>query len=305
MIIPTFPYPLREFRPGIISLQDYLALPDCYSFIQIQTFSSFEKAFQLIESDFDDRLYDYKEQQGIKEDPQFEVLEHFSNEIDNYRHLVFTIPLVKSPYKGYMMHLLQQVIGFTSRDLYDDDFRKNIIEEYDIKTFESWVDEEAVYVITLEMGYRNIIASPIKKLNELSKLCCSFNIEERDLIEQHCIKRGPKFVDLIERFFSSHNDCIDFFVNSGGRMVASDDGRSLAKLERNSPSKWTYTLQWEDGKYVGDYVKPFKPTYENFIQFNIGSKLLADQLRYYIWKMDPALVLRSNPNAFGSLTFKE
>ncbi len=209
-------------------MQDYFALPECYSFVQIQTVYSYEEAFQQIESDFEDRLYDYKEQQDIKEDPEFEVLEHFVSEIDNYRHLVFTIPLLKSPYKGYMMHLLQQVIGFLSYDLYHDDFRENIIYEYDLKTFESWFDEEAVYVITFEMGYRNIIASPINNLGELSKLYCSFSFEDRDMIEDHCIKRGPKYIDLKERFFSSHNDCIDFFVNSGGRIVASDDGKSFA-----------------------------------------------------------------------------
>ena len=63
-----------------------------------------------------------------------------------------------------------------------------------------------------------------------------------------------------------------------------------------------YKLTWSaDGKFIGDYVKPFRASLDNIKTFNDGCKILADRLTIYIETGNVDLV-SSEPPAFGELT---
>lgn len=59
--------------------------------------------------------------------------------------------------------------------------------------------------------------------------------------------------------------------------VANDDGSCFASLEKGV-GKWTYILEWHDGKFVGEHLKPFRPSKENLEKFNNGCRGIANQL---------------------------
>jgi hypothetical protein len=47
-------------------------------------------------------------------------------------------------------------------------------------------------------------------------------------------------------------------------------------------------LHWlKDGKYLGDYLKPFEPTIENIEIFNKGCKIVAERMEIYIQTNNP------------------
>ena len=111
--------------------------------------------------------------------------------------------------------------------------------------------------------------------------------------------------NLIETFFSEPEEAIDFFVRLQKKGMASDDGKCIAMLEKvklpNSEIPgYKYVLSYEN-KYIGDYLKFFKPTCENIDQFNKGCKILAERLEIYIETNDLSKI-PENPPAFGDLT---
>jgi len=297
MLLPAYPHTLHQFRPGIIPLQDYLALPDCYEFISIDILSSLEEAFKLVEEDFDNEFNSFKEDNSILEDPGFEILSNYCEDLYCNRFLLIDPSILESEKAANFIYLLSNVICFNKSDI-------NVYDEEDRNEIYEWMMEgEQFLLIKLEINQRDIIQSPILKLKETIQFYENLTHVERKEIEPGGYHLGPKYIDLIDRFFFDHNDCISFFVNAEKKIIASNNGKCLATLERTSPQKWTYTLGWEDGKYVGEYIIPFKPSYENFIKFNIGSKILGDQLRYYIWKGNHKLIPLYN-NIFADLTYK-
>lgn len=111
--------------------------------------------------------------------------------------------------------------------------------------------------------------------------------------------------NLIETFFTEPEEAIDFFVRLQKKGMASDDGKCIAMLEKvqlpNTEGRvYKYVLSYEE-KYIGDYLKYFKPTRENINRFNEGCKILAERLEIYIETNDLSQV-PENPPAFGDLT---
>lgn len=75
----------------------------------------------------------------------------------------------------------------------------------------------------------------------------------------------------------------------------------MAILEKKDEC-FLYTLNWlKNGKYIGDYVKPFRETKENIDTFNEGCKILAERLEIYIDTNDVSKVPDDFP-AFKHLT---
>ena len=107
--------------------------------------------------------------------------------------------------------------------------------------------------------------------------------------------------DLIETFFIDQDDYLKFLVGLKERTIANDDATCFATLKKQDGC-YLYTLTWlKDGKYIGDYVKPFRATKENLEIFNEGCKILAERLEIYIESNDINKVPNDFP-AFRSLT---
>ena len=106
--------------------------------------------------------------------------------------------------------------------------------------------------------------------------------------------------NLIESFFSTPDEYLDFLLRLKRRVQASKDGKCVATLEKMDGGYYKYELSY-GGKYIGDYVKIFRATLENINQFNEGCKILAERLEIYIETNDTSKV-PENPPAFGDLT---
>ncbi|MBE6462566.1 MAG: hypothetical protein E7005_02265 [Alphaproteobacteria bacterium] len=111
--------------------------------------------------------------------------------------------------------------------------------------------------------------------------------------------------NLIETFFSVPQEYLDFFLTLKKSLRASPDGKCIAVLEKvqleNVEGRcYKYTLSYGE-KYIGDYLKFFKPSLENIQKFNEGCKILADRLEIYI-ETDDISKVPENPPAFGDLT---
>ena len=107
--------------------------------------------------------------------------------------------------------------------------------------------------------------------------------------------------NLIETFFIDQSDYINFLVTSKERVIANDDGNCFASLKKED-GHFIYILTWqEDGKFLGDYIKPFTGTEENISIFNSGCKIISDRLSIYIESNKIELVPEIPP-AFGILT---
>lgn len=108
--------------------------------------------------------------------------------------------------------------------------------------------------------------------------------------------------DIIQSFFVNQNDYIDFLVSKKQVIIASDSGEFFAELKKETGC-FLYTLTYlNDGKYVGDYVIPFRATIENIETFNYGCKILSDRLLIYI-ETGNSYAVPSKPPAFGKLTY--
>src|SRR5437879_13843381 len=107
--------------------------------------------------------------------------------------------------------------------------------------------------------------------------------------------------NLIDKFFKDPQDYIDFLVWKKLRIIANNDATCFAELKKEGEC-FLYTLTWlSNGKYIGDYIKPFRATSENIEIFNLGCKILADRLSIYLETNDINSV-PTLPLAFGYLT---
>lgn len=107
--------------------------------------------------------------------------------------------------------------------------------------------------------------------------------------------------NLIESFFIDQEDYITFFVRLKERTIANEDGTCFATLEKIDDC-FLFKLIWiKDGKFIGDYVKPFKATKENIEKFNNGCKILAKRLEVFIDTNDENKIPNDFP-AFKDLT---
>ena len=74
--------------------------------------------------------------------------------------------------------------------------------------------------------------------------------------------------NLIDKFFIDQSDYINFLVTLKERVIANDDGNCFASLKKED-GHFIYILTWQkDGKFLGDYIKPFTGTEENISIFN-------------------------------------
>ena len=88
--------------------------------------------------------------------------------------------------------------------------------------------------------------------------------------------------NLIESFFIDQSDYISFLVKAKERTIANDDATCFATLTKE-PDRYVYKLIWlKDGRYLGEYIKPFKASQENVDIFNKGCKAIAELLTIYL-----------------------
>ena len=115
---------------------------------------------------------------------------------------------------------------------------------------------------------------------------------------------GVNKYNLIDKFFSSQEQITKFFVRLKVLKIANPDATCMATLEKEE-EHWVYVLEHlSSGKYVGDNLKPFKPSLENYVKFNDGCKELAKMLELYI-DADDLSVLSMDAKPFGDLTFND
>lgn len=108
--------------------------------------------------------------------------------------------------------------------------------------------------------------------------------------------------DLIEEFFTSQEQITKFFVQLGTLKIANPDMTCVASLEKKE-DYWVYLLEHlPSGKYLGENVKSFKPSFENYNKFNKGCKELANMLEMYI-DADDLSVVSMDAKPFSDLTF--
>ncbi|WPE17132.1 hypothetical protein R5P06_03470 [Candidatus Thioglobus autotrophicus] len=108
--------------------------------------------------------------------------------------------------------------------------------------------------------------------------------------------------NLIEKFFTSQEQITKFYVRLGVLKIANPDATCVASLEKKG-AYWVYTLEHlPSGKYLGDNIKPFKPSFENYNKFNNGCKELAKMLEMYI-DADDLSVVSMDAKPFSDLTF--
>jgi hypothetical protein len=110
--------------------------------------------------------------------------------------------------------------------------------------------------------------------------------------------------NLIDSFFINQEDYLKFLVELNERTIANNEATCFASLEKIDDC-FLYKLTWlEDGKFIGDYVKPFRATIENIETFNKGCKILAQRMEIYIDTNDVNKVPDDFP-AFRDLTHEE
>lgn len=88
--------------------------------------------------------------------------------------------------------------------------------------------------------------------------------------------------NLIDTFFIDQGDYIEFLVGLKQRIIANDEQTCIAELTKEDGC-FIYKLIWlKDGKFIGDYVKPFRASKDNINTFNEGCRIMADRLSIYI-----------------------
>jgi len=108
--------------------------------------------------------------------------------------------------------------------------------------------------------------------------------------------------DLIEEFFTSQEQITRFFVRLGTLKIANPSATCIASLEKKE-DYWVYLLEhFPSGKHIGENIKPFKPSFENYNKFNNGCKELAKILEMYI-DADDLSVVSMDAKPFSDLTF--
>ena len=107
--------------------------------------------------------------------------------------------------------------------------------------------------------------------------------------------------NLIDTFFTDEKEYLDFLICKKQITIANDEATCFSELKKED-GYFLYTLTWlEDGKFIGDYVKPFRATTENIKVFNLGCKIIAERLSIYL-DTQQANKVPSEPPAFGVLT---
>jgi hypothetical protein len=105
---------------------------------------------------------------------------------------------------------------------------------------------------------------------------------------------------LVETFFTDLEDYLHFFLDLKEARRATPDGNCIASLKKEG-DVYVYVLEWENGKFLGDYVQSFLPNEKNLLLFHNGCAEVARLLRIYLETGD-AEQIRNEPPPFGKLT---
>lgn len=106
--------------------------------------------------------------------------------------------------------------------------------------------------------------------------------------------------DLIESFFDDLADYARFLLKPKETKRATSDFSCVATLKKED-GKYLYTLEWEDGRWIDEYVRPFRANEDHIQLFNAGCAEMARRLRIYIETRDIDQIPRTPP-AFGVLS---
>jgi hypothetical protein len=110
--------------------------------------------------------------------------------------------------------------------------------------------------------------------------------------------------NLIDIFFTNTDEYIKFLTSQKSVSIANNEGTCIATLTKEG-DHYIYRLDWiKDGKYIGDYIIPFRATQENINKFNQGCKIMAERLALYIATNNAESAL-GDTTAFGDLTYKK
>ena len=106
--------------------------------------------------------------------------------------------------------------------------------------------------------------------------------------------------ELIESFFTDLGEYMKFLLKLAEAKRATSDFSCIATLKKEDDG-FLYTLEWKDGRWVGEYVRPFRATEENLELFNVGCAEVARRFRIYL-ETDDAEKVPISPPAFGILS---
>lgn len=106
--------------------------------------------------------------------------------------------------------------------------------------------------------------------------------------------------EMVESFFDNLGDYMRFLLRLQELKRASSDYSCVATLKQEG-DRYFYTLEWKDGRWVGEYVRPFRANEENLRLFNAGCAEVARRMRIFIETGDPKKVPLTPP-AFGILS---
>jgi len=106
--------------------------------------------------------------------------------------------------------------------------------------------------------------------------------------------------EMVESFFDDLADYMRFLLKLKEAKRATSDFSCVATLKKED-DKYLYTLEWKDGKWVGEYVRPFRASEEHLRLFHAGCAEIARRLRIFLDTGDMEQVPKSPP-AFGILS---
>ena len=84
---------------------------------------------------------------------------------------------------------------------------------------------------------------------------------------------------------------------------ASNSMNCIAVLTKEDETKFLYELTWKDGKFIAEYVLPFRASQENIDTFNRGAREVARRLRIYV-ETDDLSKVPNHPPAFEHLSYE-
>ncbi|WP_395731428.1 hypothetical protein [Prosthecobacter sp.] len=105
--------------------------------------------------------------------------------------------------------------------------------------------------------------------------------------------------DLPETFFPNLADYTRFLLTLKETASTAPDGSWFAHLKKDG-NKFVYTLEWNDGRFVCEHVRPFMATEANLELFNAGCKEMSQALQIYLETNDLEQVPKGP--AFGILS---
>lgn len=106
--------------------------------------------------------------------------------------------------------------------------------------------------------------------------------------------------EMLESFFDDLADYMRFLLKLKEARRATSDFSCVATLKKED-GKYLYTLEWKDGRWVGEYVRPFRANEEHLRLFHAGCAEIARRLRIYLETGDIDQVPKAPP-AFGILS---